>query len=86
MDPRDVFQVLIIREKSSWIGLLVHRVPRVRPTLVRTKPSQTSAEKCLVRLMDTTAELLGTKYQAELSISSRKELRMKDGAANRDFL
>ena len=86
VDSKKVFQVLIIREQSAWIGLLVHGVPRVRHTLVRTKPSHTSAEKCLVRLMDTTADLLGMRYPAELGIPSRKELKTQDGAADRDFL
>ena len=86
VDPKDVFQVLVIKESSGWIALLVHGVPRVRDTLVRTRSSQHGAEKVLTRLMDTTSELLGTRYPAELGISSRKELKTGSGAANRDYL
>ncbi|CAK1366945.1 uncharacterized protein RHO25_011668 [Cercospora beticola] len=84
VDPKEVFQILVLWSQGGWFALLAYGVPRVRHTLVEAKPKY-NGEKALERLSWTISEALGTRYPSELGIIGRSRRKLQDGTINRDF-
>lgn len=86
IDPKEVFQVLVVYEKSGWRAILVYGVPQIRETLVKGKV-KVHHYQALERLFYATAEMLNVVLREELHIPTRQQTSLTDhGTFNKESL